>query len=130
MRDLPRDHDVGDLATGECTTTCAPFLGALTGSDSGVPADKTPRDLTSEELRTFCEYTVDQLGGENVSEQCTVSGQTVTVTSGTVASCISQAPSACPGVTVGEYQDCYEQVGSLCDLYTVPACTQILQASQ
>ncbi|MBA2543767.1 MAG: hypothetical protein H0V17_29255 [Deltaproteobacteria bacterium] len=90
------------------------------GDGSGVDRDEVVADLSQDELGDLCEYFI---GLQEQPERTVDCGDGVTLTVGInpedvdeeIADCASEGPPAgCP-VTVGEVEDCFEQLEAFSD---------------
>ncbi|HVV88016.1 MAG TPA: hypothetical protein VHE35_33475 [Kofleriaceae bacterium] len=91
------------------------------GSSSGVDTSKKLVDLSASDKQTFCAWRVATEGGEGHSTDC---GDGITITTGSVAECVSgfDSFSASCTATVGDAEGCVEasaanecDPGSACD---------------
>ena len=81
------------------------FAVVLVGcSPSGLGSGTSWDDLGNAEYETFCDWSIAEMGGENVEKDC---GDDVTVTSGTKDECVAELSSYVDcDLTVGDLEDC------------------------
>jgi hypothetical protein len=126
--DCLETNTCAQITAGACSANCSPFASVFTsdaGGNGTYDRNKRPSQLTPAERQAFCEWSVQQVGGPNASEMCTVNNQPVTVKTGTVAECVSQLTTTTCTVTMGAFEACYELVNSPCDLLTTSQCGAI-----
>ncbi|MEM9490573.1 MAG: hypothetical protein AAGC55_15605 [Myxococcota bacterium] len=114
---------------------CASLLIACGGDDDddgiGVDRDTLAADLTEDELRSVCEFTIGETGGEGATADC---GGGVTLENGTVSECVADGTTPFAGctLTVGQLEDCVVALeGDNCALFTSAptACQEFLDCT-
>jgi hypothetical protein len=100
------------------------------GSDgSGVARTMKLSDLTPDQAKAVCNYANNKQGGYDRTVTCTVDGLDHSTYS-SEADCITLLPgglgSACPELTVGDYEGCAEATGTdLCKDTTAAGCAAL-----
>lgn len=114
-----------------------PTLGLLVacgGDDaelSGVSGSTLVSEMTSDEIRQFCQYAVNTMGGEGRVVDC---GDGKTVNVGTTESCVSnwRYSGPCPSFFVKDFEACLVARGEgVCrELDEIAACQPLLACAQ
>jgi hypothetical protein len=94
------------------------------GDTSGVDQAKPITDLSTSEVTTFCQWSIDVQGGAGHETDC---GDGVTVTVNTQAECeaeYAQIPTGCSTVTVAEMEACVDALAAEPCNFEASACAE------
>jgi len=93
-------------------------------TSSGVDPTKPVVGLTADEVMTMCSWSVDAQGGAGYVSDC---GDGFTITTQTVAECVTSFEAATCSATVGDIEACVNAMdGDGCRVLTETACEPLL----
>jgi hypothetical protein len=115
----------GGLPTADLSIADASGEG---GDGLGLPRASTVVSLTADEGAHLCDWINQQEGGYGRTMDCALTGGPVT-TDMSQSACVmglADLPSTCPGLTVGDLEDCTLARGTdLCKYFTVAPCAPL-----
>ena len=102
------------------------------GSSSGVPRTTTIATITSAQAGTLCDWTEGKRGGYGRVVTCPDGSQQST--DADKPTCLTMTPqlgALCPGLTVGDVEDCANAIGTnLCSMATAAGCSRVNSCPQ